>query len=157
MEQWTGLHLITHVFTYVFVTLSILQSQFTEKGFKRAENYKQNVVLLLFLFTLTNLLSSQKYFVITNTLFSRQTFCRSKHFCRNKSWVLSQQNFCYKKNDPCGSSLQWCDGGCLPCSRRLRTDDRLAGNWYFRMHFRWLRYSCQSVNQSINWPLSKVN
>ena len=32
--------------------LSILQSQFSEKGFKKAENSKQNVVLLLFLFTL---------------------------------------------------------------------------------------------------------
>jgi len=40
-----------HVFTYVFGTLSILQSQFTEKGFKKAENLKQKVVLL-FLFTL---------------------------------------------------------------------------------------------------------
>ena len=36
----------------VFVTLSILQSQFIEKGFKKAENCEQNVVLLLFLFTL---------------------------------------------------------------------------------------------------------
>ena len=35
-----------------FVTLSILQSQFIEKGFKKAENSEQNVVLLLFLFTL---------------------------------------------------------------------------------------------------------
>ena len=32
--------------------LSILQSQFTEKGFKKAKNSEQNVVLLLFLFTL---------------------------------------------------------------------------------------------------------
>ena len=31
-----------------FVTLSILQSQFIEKGFKKAENSKQNVLLLLF-------------------------------------------------------------------------------------------------------------
>ena len=30
---------------------SILQSQFIEKGFKKAENSKQYVVLLLFLFT----------------------------------------------------------------------------------------------------------
>ena len=44
------------MFTYVFVTLSILQSQFTEKGFKKAENSEQNVVLLLFLFTLENVL-----------------------------------------------------------------------------------------------------
>ena len=35
-----------HVFTYVFVTLRILQSQLIEKGFEH------NVVLLLFLFTL---------------------------------------------------------------------------------------------------------
>ena len=34
------------------VVLSILQPQFTEKGFKKAENSEQNVVLLLFLFTL---------------------------------------------------------------------------------------------------------
>ena len=37
---------------YVNVTLSILQSKFIEKGFKKAENSQQNVVLLLFLFTL---------------------------------------------------------------------------------------------------------
>ena len=36
-------------FTYTFVMLSILQSQFIEKGFKKAENSEQNVVLLLFL------------------------------------------------------------------------------------------------------------
>ena len=34
------------------MTLSIVQSQFTEKGFKKAKNSEQNVVLLLFLFTL---------------------------------------------------------------------------------------------------------
>ena len=37
---------------YVFVTLSILQSQFIEKDFKKSENSEQNVVLLLWLFTL---------------------------------------------------------------------------------------------------------
>ena len=37
---------------YVFVTLSILQSRFIEKGFKKAKNSEQNAVLLLFLFTL---------------------------------------------------------------------------------------------------------
>ena len=31
-------------FTYVFVILSILQSQFIEKGFKKTENSEQNVV-----------------------------------------------------------------------------------------------------------------
>ena len=44
---------MTHVFTYVFVTLSIPQSQLIEKGFKKTENYSEhNVVLLLFLFML---------------------------------------------------------------------------------------------------------
>ena len=50
-------HYITqyqHVFMYVFVTLSILQSQFTEKGFQKTENYEQNEVLLLFLLTPEN-------------------------------------------------------------------------------------------------------
>ena len=53
MMQGKYLHLIVHVFTYVFVTPSFLQSQFTEKGFKKAENSERvNVVLLLFLFML---------------------------------------------------------------------------------------------------------
>ena len=39
------------VFTFVFVTLNILQSQFAEKAFKKTENSEQNMVLLLFLFT----------------------------------------------------------------------------------------------------------
>ena len=34
------------------MTLGILQSRFTEKGFKTAKNYEQNVALLLILFTL---------------------------------------------------------------------------------------------------------
>ena len=46
--------LITHVFTYVFVTLSILQSQFIETGFMKTENSEQSVVLLLFSFMLDN-------------------------------------------------------------------------------------------------------
>ena len=37
---------------YGFVTLSILQFQFIEKGFKKPENCKHYVMLLLFLFTL---------------------------------------------------------------------------------------------------------
>ena len=40
------------MFTCVFVTLSILQSQFIEK----AENSEQNVVLLLFLYTLDSVI-----------------------------------------------------------------------------------------------------
>jgi len=43
-------------FTYTFVMLSILQSQFIQKGFKKAENSEQNMVLLLFLFTLVTYL-----------------------------------------------------------------------------------------------------
>ena len=39
-------------YIYVFVMLNILQSQFIEKGLKKAENSKQNVVILLFLFAL---------------------------------------------------------------------------------------------------------
>ena len=38
--------------------LSILQAQFIEKGFKKAENPEQNVELLLFLFTLVLLFLS---------------------------------------------------------------------------------------------------
>ena len=36
------------VYSYVFVTLSILQSQFSEKDFKKTENLEQSVVLLGF-------------------------------------------------------------------------------------------------------------
>ena len=46
---------------YVFVMLSILRSQFTQKGFKKTENSAQNVVLLLFLYMLDNFLVSQCY------------------------------------------------------------------------------------------------
>ena len=38
------------------MTLSILQSQFIEKSFRKAENSEQNVVLLLFLVTLVSYL-----------------------------------------------------------------------------------------------------
>ena len=76
--------------------LSILQSQFAEKCFKKANNSEQNVVLLLFLFTLTNLLSWQT--------FSRQTFCRGKStFVATKDALLSQQKICYNKNDMMGA------------------------------------------------------
>ena len=37
---------------WILTGLSILQSKFIEKGFKKAENSEQIVVLLLFLFTL---------------------------------------------------------------------------------------------------------
>ena len=51
------LHPFTHVFTYAFGTLSVLQSLFIKKGFKKTENSEKNVVfelLLLFLFTVKN-------------------------------------------------------------------------------------------------------
>ena len=49
------------------MTLSILQSQFIEKGFKKAENSKQNVVLLLFLFTLDKKKKKKKKLTIYRT------------------------------------------------------------------------------------------
>ena len=42
----------TVAYGVISLSFSILQSQFIEKGFKKAENYEQNVVLLLFVFTL---------------------------------------------------------------------------------------------------------
>ena len=45
--NWVTLILITHVFTYIFVMFSILQSQFIEKGFKKTENSEQNVNMAL--------------------------------------------------------------------------------------------------------------
>ena len=39
----------------IIFKINILQSQFTEKGFKKAENSEQNVVFLLFLFTLNHI------------------------------------------------------------------------------------------------------
>ena len=47
------------MFTYVFVTLSIIQSQFIDQVFKKAENSEQNVVLLLFLFTLNDVVEDE--------------------------------------------------------------------------------------------------
>ena len=55
--------LITHVFAYVFVMLSILQWQFIEQDFKKAKNSEQIVVLLLFLFTLDSFLKALKIYV----------------------------------------------------------------------------------------------
>ena len=82
------------------------------------------------------------------TFLTTNVLSRQAHFCRNKRCTfVATKKFLQQK---------WYDGGRLPCSRRLRTDERLAGNWYFRMHFRWLRYSCQSVNQSINPPIKSV-
>ena len=49
-----GLFLILYFswLLFIIVMLSVLQSQFIEKGSKKTENFEQNVVLLLFLFTL---------------------------------------------------------------------------------------------------------
>ena len=49
------------MFTYVFVIPSILQSQFSEKGFKKTKNFKHSGVLLLFLFTLENEISKDRF------------------------------------------------------------------------------------------------
>ena len=46
---------------HVFVMLSILQSLFIEKGFKKTKKSEQNVVLLLFLFTLEKTCMLHKY------------------------------------------------------------------------------------------------
>ena len=40
------------VFTYVFLTLIVLKSQFAENGFEKTEHLEQNVVSLSFLFML---------------------------------------------------------------------------------------------------------
>ena len=40
------------VCTYVFVMLSILQSQFPEKGIMKTERFEDNLLLLLFLSTI---------------------------------------------------------------------------------------------------------
>ena len=45
-----------HVYVYVFVTLNILQSQFTEKGFKKTENFEHGVALLFVQWNSMNLL-----------------------------------------------------------------------------------------------------
>ena len=52
-----NLNLVVGIFSpllkrMVSVTLSVLQSQFTEKGFKKGKHFQHSVVLLLFLFTL---------------------------------------------------------------------------------------------------------
>ena len=51
--------------------LSILQSQFIEKVFKKTDNSEQNVVLLLFLFTLDDI--NFRFFVETVVIL--KAFC----------------------------------------------------------------------------------
>ena len=71
------------MFTYVFVTLSILQSEFIEKGFKKAENSEQNVVLLLFLFTHLKKIFFFFFFKWTYILFPVVNSAGSKLFPRD--------------------------------------------------------------------------
>ena len=52
--EWIVLHLIMYMFTFVFVTLSILQCQFIEERFKKIKYFEHSVMLLLFVFTLGN-------------------------------------------------------------------------------------------------------
>ena len=52
-----NLNLVVGIFSpllkrMVSVTLSVLQSQFAEKGYKKGKHFQHSVVLLLFLFTL---------------------------------------------------------------------------------------------------------
>ena len=51
-EVGNELGYMNHVYVYVFVTLNILQSQFTEKGFKKTENFEHSVALLFVQWTL---------------------------------------------------------------------------------------------------------
>ena len=68
----------SHVF--VFVMLSILQSQFIEKGFKKAENYEQNVVLLLFLFTLDQNNDNGKQNKVCNPTWKNTSYSVPKYY-----------------------------------------------------------------------------
>ena len=56
-ERWV-MNWVTfnHVYVYVFVTLNILQSQFTEKGFKKTEKFEHGVALLFVQWNSMNLL-----------------------------------------------------------------------------------------------------
>ena len=63
--MWKQTFFREHIIWLVFVTLNqILQSQFFEKGFKKAENSEKNVVLLLFLFTLDNLVGCEHHLTL---------------------------------------------------------------------------------------------
>ena len=75
-----GSHLIMHMFTYVFVTPSILQSYFTEEGFKKTENFKHSVVLL-FLFILE--ISHVCVYIC---------ICGAQHFSVPVHWERFQEN-----------------------------------------------------------------
>ena len=59
------------------MTLSILQSQFIDKRFKKTENYEQNVVLLLFLFTLDFIFPRGKF---GSPYLIRHSSCREQRY-----------------------------------------------------------------------------
>ena len=62
---------------FITVTLSILQSQFIDKRFKKTENYEQNVVLLLFLFTLDFIFPRGKF---GSPYLIRHSSCREQRY-----------------------------------------------------------------------------
>ena len=87
--------------------LSVLQSQFIEKGSKKTENFEQNVVLLLFLFTLD--------FIFPRGKFGSPHLI--KHSSRKSSATHSYQCVQYVP-----VSRQWCGcqcWGCLTCTQML--------------------------------------
>ena len=59
------------------MTVSILQSQFIDKRLKKTENYKQNVVLLLFLFTLDFIFPRGKF---GSPYLIRHSSCREQRY-----------------------------------------------------------------------------
>ena len=66
--------------------LSILQSQFIEKGFRKAENSEQNVVLLLFLFTLDQNNDNGKQNTVCHPTWKNTSYSVPKYY---KSLLLS--------------------------------------------------------------------
>ena len=73
-----------HMFTYVFVTPSILQSYFTEEGFKKTENFKHSVVLLfLFILEISHVCVYIYVFVVPSIFqsqFIEKGFKKTKNF-----------------------------------------------------------------------------
>ena len=95
-----GLFLILYFswLLFIIVMLSVLQSQFIEKGSKKTENFEQNVVLLLFLFPLD--------FIFPRGKFGSPHLI--KHSSRKSSATHSYQCVQYVP-----VSRQWCGCQCL--------------------------------------------
>ena len=122
------------MFTYVFMTLSILQPQSTEKGFKKASNFEQNVVLLLFLFTLdkNNLLftTTVQVVVLACQLKCNAKLCHMENYaimenyvimgeiCHNGKIYAKMETYAILKNDAINEKL--CHNGKLCQSTKSR-------------------------------------